>query len=206
MPFIEHQNNNLPYSNLPYAFKSRLIQLASLVDARTISIACSDLKNLNSHRRKSYTTVYITDNRQVSDAAKAYPQKESDFNLLYHFSKFSLIKYILDGPLTINPTWQTVLRAVQIAIDDKPLYINDTLILYLLQADSYDRMMPLVAGTYARLVLYGQYTWTQVKQLIHSNVKKVRIMGNVDVEPEEYDDAIQFVLRFPRGIGYKYVF
>uniref|UniRef100_A0A7E4VWA5 F-box domain-containing protein n=1 Tax=Panagrellus redivivus TaxID=6233 RepID=A0A7E4VWA5_PANRE len=203
MPLIEYENNNLPYSNLPYAFKRRLIQLASLGDAKNISIACSDLKTLHKNRRKCYTNVYITDNNYVCNAAVRKAKTEHRFRLLRYLPRFCWLRYLSDGPVTINPTWQTVLPVGKIIDENKPLYINDTLILYFLSVDSYARLMPLVAGSYTRLVLYGQFTWAQVESLIHANVKQVRIMGNVEVEPEEYDNVIKFVLRFPRGADYK---
>uniref|UniRef100_A0A7E4V938 PemK-like protein n=1 Tax=Panagrellus redivivus TaxID=6233 RepID=A0A7E4V938_PANRE len=123
MPFFKYQNDIMPFSNLTYGFKNRLIQLARINDATKISVA--------------------------------FPGTN--------------------------------------------IRINNTLILNLESVESYDRVVPLIVGPYySRLVLHGQFTWVQVKRLVHSNVKQVRLMNRITVKPREYDDVVQFVLRFSR--------
>uniref|UniRef100_A0A7E4VXV6 Phage protein n=1 Tax=Panagrellus redivivus TaxID=6233 RepID=A0A7E4VXV6_PANRE len=68
---------------------------------------------------------------------------------------------------------------------------------------SYNLVIPLISGKYNRLVIYGDFTWAQVKRLIHGNVKQIRIMSNVKVNQSEDDDVVNFVLSFSRGIDYK---
>uniref|UniRef100_A0A7E4VZU4 F-box domain-containing protein n=1 Tax=Panagrellus redivivus TaxID=6233 RepID=A0A7E4VZU4_PANRE len=194
MLFVEYEHENLPSRNLPYAFKSRLIDLASLNDAFKVSIACPEVKTLRQRRRKFYNHIYITDHTQIRNVA----MKESCERLNFHW-----LRYLADGPYTIDPTWQSVLLVDDIVDGKRPLYVNDTLILNFKSTESYDRLMPFIVGSYGRLVLHGQFTWAQVQNLIHKNVKQVRIMNEMEVQQEDYNDVVNFVLSFARGFVYK---
>uniref|UniRef100_A0A7E4VAF7 Recep_L_domain domain-containing protein n=1 Tax=Panagrellus redivivus TaxID=6233 RepID=A0A7E4VAF7_PANRE len=113
------------------------------------------------------------------------------------------MRYVSDGPFTINPAWKSVLAVDEVVNKNKPLFINDTLVLYFTSVESYDQALKLIDGSYSRLILYGPVTWPQVKQLLHANVKQVRIMGNVDVKLMEYDSVVNTVRRFGSGCDYK---
>uniref|UniRef100_A0A7E4W5Z4 F-box domain-containing protein n=1 Tax=Panagrellus redivivus TaxID=6233 RepID=A0A7E4W5Z4_PANRE len=193
MPFFtNYETDILPFSCLPYEFKRRLIQLAALKDATKLSIACPDMKAFSEQRRKCYDDIYITDDQNIHDKAV-----ELRFLHLYCMS------YLSDGPLTIDPSWQSVLLVNNIVDVNKAFFVKHTLILDLTSGESYDQAMPFITGSYYRLVLYGEYTWTQVEHLIKDKVKKVRVMGTIDVEPSDHDVVIQFVLRFCRGFDNK---
>uniref|UniRef100_A0A7E4VIU6 F-box domain-containing protein n=1 Tax=Panagrellus redivivus TaxID=6233 RepID=A0A7E4VIU6_PANRE len=197
MPFIKYGNHILPLPNLPYAFKRRLIQLSPLSDATKISIAWSDLGTLRNLRRECFHKIFITDNETACRLAE---NKLSNFK---HFFDFHCMRHFSDGPFTINTTWESVLHVDEIVSKNKPFVVDDILVLYLTSVESYDRMVPLMVGSYTRLVLYGQFTWAQIKHLIHDKVEKVRIMGNVQVTLREHDDVVKLMLRFGRGSQYK---
>uniref|UniRef100_A0A7E4VXE7 Recep_L_domain domain-containing protein n=1 Tax=Panagrellus redivivus TaxID=6233 RepID=A0A7E4VXE7_PANRE len=190
MPFIEYENENLPSRNLPYGFKSRLIELAPLNDAFKVSIACPEVKTLRQRRRRFYNHIYVTDDKRIRNIA----MKESCENL-----DFQWLRYLADGPFTIDPTWQTVLLVDDIVCKNRPLYVNDTLVLDLKLVESYDRLVPLIVGPYSRLVLYGHFTWDQIKNLIHDNVKQVRIMNKIEVYQRDYNEVVKFMNSFGRG-------
>uniref|UniRef100_A0A7E4ZYG9 FTH domain-containing protein n=1 Tax=Panagrellus redivivus TaxID=6233 RepID=A0A7E4ZYG9_PANRE len=171
MRFFNYGNDNFVFSNLPYTFQRRLIHLASEQD-----------------KFDSFNSVCITDNYYAYDPANKAVSEEREFDC---------IQYFVDGPLTISPTWQSVLLVNDIL--DKPLFISDTLILHL-NSKSYNNFKSLIFGSYSQLVLYGRFTWDEVKILIHDKVKQVRIMNVIEVEPKEYDEVVNFVLRFSRDI------
>uniref|UniRef100_A0A7E4VNK0 F-box domain-containing protein n=1 Tax=Panagrellus redivivus TaxID=6233 RepID=A0A7E4VNK0_PANRE len=193
VPYIEYENDNLPFFYLPYAYRSRLIQLAALRDAIKISIACPEMKTLSHRRRECYDHIYITDTSFVGDVVK-----EQTINF-----SFCFLKYFVDGPLTMDPTWQSVLLVDDILSKNRSFYIKHTLILHFTSVESYNCVVRQIAGSYSRLVLYGKFTWSQVKHLIHANVNQIRIMGHIALSTTECDNFIQFVYRFSRGIDYK---
>uniref|UniRef100_A0A7E4UXT4 BTB domain-containing protein n=1 Tax=Panagrellus redivivus TaxID=6233 RepID=A0A7E4UXT4_PANRE len=157
------------------------------------------MKTINHQRRKCYNDIYITDNQHIHDVAI----NESMFHLDFLFN-FSFVNYFHDGPLTIDPHWHTAFLVNDMVDLNRAFFVKHTLILYLKSDKSYDRVMPFIAGSYSRLILYGQFTWTQVEHLIHDKVKKVRIMGKIDVKPSDYDVVVKFMLRFCCGFDYKF--
>uniref|UniRef100_A0A7E4V1F3 F-box domain-containing protein n=1 Tax=Panagrellus redivivus TaxID=6233 RepID=A0A7E4V1F3_PANRE len=197
MPFIEYENDNLPLLHLPYAFKRRLIQLSPLANSTTISTAWSDLGTVSHHRRECLHKVFITDDKNVCKFAR------EELNNFIHILDVDWIRYFSDSPFTIDPTWQSVILVDEIVAKNQSFVVDDTLVLYFTSTESYDRLIPLMIRSYSRLVIYGQFSWAQVKHLIHDKVKKVRIMGKVEVKHKEYNDVVRFMLRFARGIDYK---
>uniref|UniRef100_A0A7E4V8X4 Recep_L_domain domain-containing protein n=1 Tax=Panagrellus redivivus TaxID=6233 RepID=A0A7E4V8X4_PANRE len=197
MPFIEYENDNLPISNLPYGFTRRLINLTSTAEGDKIDVACPNIVPIRDRRHISFNQVYITDSQLVYDIAVKEEAESIEIDYLTRLS---------DGPLTINPSWESVLLVYNIVAKNEYLGINDTLILYFTSTESYDRLIPLISGTYSRLILYGNFTWAQVHHLLHSKVKQVRIMGKVKVNPEDYDNVIKLVLRFASDLDHKLSF
>uniref|UniRef100_A0A7E4ZX14 7TM_GPCR_Srx domain-containing protein n=1 Tax=Panagrellus redivivus TaxID=6233 RepID=A0A7E4ZX14_PANRE len=88
---------------------------------------------------------------------------------------------------------------------DKKIYVDDTLILHC-QIAGYQKLIPYIFGPYKRLVLHGRITWSQAKQLIHDGVEQVRINAIIQMEPMDYDDFVDFVIRHCRGSEYKFSF
>uniref|UniRef100_A0A7E4VHY5 Receptor L-domain domain-containing protein n=1 Tax=Panagrellus redivivus TaxID=6233 RepID=A0A7E4VHY5_PANRE len=165
---------------------------------------CAEVKALRHCSFDFYNQIFITDDKEVLDAA--IKERDADGCFFNVYQNYSCIKFICDGPLTIHPTWEDVLVVNDIIDKNKPLYINDTLILDVSSNGNYDRIVPLINGPYSRLILYGDFTWTQVKRLIHDNVKQIRIMGTVAVNESDNVDVVKFVHRFSRGLEYKFSF
>uniref|UniRef100_A0A7E4VLT3 DUF3841 domain-containing protein n=1 Tax=Panagrellus redivivus TaxID=6233 RepID=A0A7E4VLT3_PANRE len=194
--FFKHENENVPRSCIPQAFKNRLIQLASVNDASKLHIAFKYTTDPHRRHRELYNGVYITDSRYVLRFAAKKAWQCHPW-LCFPWRWF---QYDLDGPCTIYPIWQSVLHVDEIANQNEVLCVTDTLVLFLTSEESYDLIISKITGSYSRLVLHGyNYTWPQVKRLIHNKVKQVRIMDCVEVYPEEYDDVVKFMLCFSRS-------
>uniref|UniRef100_A0A7E4ZX76 DUF3841 domain-containing protein n=1 Tax=Panagrellus redivivus TaxID=6233 RepID=A0A7E4ZX76_PANRE len=194
--FIEYESEILPISYIPYAFKCRLILLASVIDAAKLNIAFRDPIPQCHRPHERHNGVYITDSRYIVH----YATKHAWIWSLWPCAPWRWLQYDLDGPYTIYPIWETVLHVDEVTNKDDIICVNETLVLFLTSEESYDLIIPKITGPYSRLVLHGyNYTWPQVKRLIHKRVKQVRIMDCIDVDPEEYDDIIDFLLRFSRG-------
>uniref|UniRef100_A0A7E4VMW9 F-box domain-containing protein n=1 Tax=Panagrellus redivivus TaxID=6233 RepID=A0A7E4VMW9_PANRE len=194
MPFIEYENDNLPFTNLPYEFKSRLINLSSTIDIPKLREICPDIKPI-CHRRRKFdkcTNVFISDNKKVYDAAR----REIDAKMVQNFySRFQCIRYIFDGPLTFDPRWDSIIHVDELD-ENKPIVVQDTLILHCKSFQVYEKVIPLIIGRYSRLILYGEITWEQAKKLLHAHVKQVRIEGRICLNLSEYDDFVEYVQHF----------
>uniref|UniRef100_A0A7E4VUV7 FBA_2 domain-containing protein n=1 Tax=Panagrellus redivivus TaxID=6233 RepID=A0A7E4VUV7_PANRE len=176
MSFFKYGNEDFVFSKLPYTFQRRLIHLAS-----------------EQEKFDCYSSLFIADNHYTySSASKAVSEER----------EYDYIQYFKDGPLTFSPTWQSVLLMDDILDKRKPLFISDTLVLHL-KCKGFSQSKSLIFGSYSQLILYGWFSWDQIKVLIHDKVKQVRIMNNIEVEPNEYDDVVNFVLRFSRDIDCK---
>uniref|UniRef100_A0A7E4UM42 F-box domain-containing protein n=1 Tax=Panagrellus redivivus TaxID=6233 RepID=A0A7E4UM42_PANRE len=205
MPFISYENDNLPLLNLPYSFKTRLVQLAPMVEVQKLvelSKTRSDIQSFCRRRPKFYNSVCITDNKEAYNAAL----KITDPNPLASSYQISqLTRYLYDGPFTFDPKWNSVIH-----VDDldktRPIYIEDTLALCCRDVKDYEKAIPLISGRYKKLLLYGRISWDQVKQLIHANVSLVRIEGIVYVNPSEYDGAVKYINSFCHGFDQKFSF
>uniref|UniRef100_A0A7E4VUQ8 Glycosyltransferase family 2 protein n=1 Tax=Panagrellus redivivus TaxID=6233 RepID=A0A7E4VUQ8_PANRE len=185
MSFFKYGNEDFVFSKLPYTFQRRLIHLAS-----------------EQEKFDCYSSLFITDNYGAYPPASRAVCKEREYDCIQYFE---------DGPLTFSPTWQSVLLVDDILDKRKPLFINDTLILHL-KYTRYSQFKSLIFGSYSRLVLYGglirsyhRWTWDEVKILMHDKVKQVRIMNVIEVNPKDYDDVVNFVLRFGRDVDCKLV-
>uniref|UniRef100_A0A7E4VA68 Transcriptional regulator n=1 Tax=Panagrellus redivivus TaxID=6233 RepID=A0A7E4VA68_PANRE len=192
--FIEYKSEKLPYLNIPHTFKHRLINLAPIKVADKLNIAIPDIETPRTRRYKVYSSVYVTDTVQVFHLASKNVQPRINW-CWFH--------YIVDGPFTFDPWWQSALLMDNSSGDNDIICVNNTLTLHLDNIKNYDRVIPLIAGSYSRLVLHRQCTWAQVKLLIKSNVKQVRIMNKIRVTPEEYDDVVKFIFSFCRDFDNK---
>uniref|UniRef100_A0A7E4V928 F-box domain-containing protein n=1 Tax=Panagrellus redivivus TaxID=6233 RepID=A0A7E4V928_PANRE len=192
---MESEDDDILFASLPNDFKLRVINLASRYQFDRMTEACPELETLRYRRHEDHFQNFITDHQSVYAAAA------KDDNMDIFFS--CCCRYLDDGPLTIDPGWTSVLLVDDIVAKNELLGISDTLILYLTSNESYDRVMPLIAGPFSRLILYGNFTWAQVQRLMHNKVKQVRITGSIDINPWEYDDVIKFLCRFARDLDYK---
>uniref|UniRef100_A0A7E4ZWR1 F-box domain-containing protein n=1 Tax=Panagrellus redivivus TaxID=6233 RepID=A0A7E4ZWR1_PANRE len=137
-----------------------------------------------------YDQVFITDNDNIA----LWASKETFLFRLFHtLHRFAVLRIIIDAFFEINPTWQVVL-CVDAIIDKKlPIYVRDTVVLHCNSTNSYEQIIPFICGPYTRLTLHGNLTVDQVKQLVNSSVKKVRINARMEVPKNSYDDFTEFV-------------
>uniref|UniRef100_A0A7E4VVY3 Permease n=1 Tax=Panagrellus redivivus TaxID=6233 RepID=A0A7E4VVY3_PANRE len=86
------------------------------------------------------------------------------------------------------------------------IYVNDTVVVYCANSDSYDKFIPYISGPYTKISIRGKVRWDQVKRLIHPNVKEVQILAKMELRPEEFDEFAVFVAQHLRGWQYKFSF
>uniref|UniRef100_A0A7E4US31 Nicotinate phosphoribosyltransferase n=1 Tax=Panagrellus redivivus TaxID=6233 RepID=A0A7E4US31_PANRE len=148
-----------------------------------------------------YHQVFITDN----DRLQRWALKDTPFFQLFRtLCQYKLFQHILDGQYTINPVWQSVLSLSDIADMKTQIYVEDTLVLYCTEFESYDTLIPLIIGSYSRLVINGRISWDQAKQFIHEGVKQIRFNTKTFVlDPTDFDDCIDYVAKHSRGYDYK---
>uniref|UniRef100_A0A7E4VIL6 F-box domain-containing protein n=1 Tax=Panagrellus redivivus TaxID=6233 RepID=A0A7E4VIL6_PANRE len=181
----------IPLLKLPYAFKERLIRLASLKTVSKLATICPDVTNFR------YNQMFITDNEEVFRWASTNTFLFQVFKLLYQFRSF---KYILDGHFSFNSTWKSVLRVSDIQNNNRCIHVNDILIL---NCQNYQNVIPFIVGPYNKLIIHGRITWEEVKKLIHDGVKEVRINARMSLAQEQYDDVVDFLMKHLRGVDHR---
>uniref|UniRef100_A0A7E4ZY93 Transmembrane protein n=1 Tax=Panagrellus redivivus TaxID=6233 RepID=A0A7E4ZY93_PANRE len=150
-----------------------------------------------------YDQVFITD----SDEMYQWASKDTFmFRLLKFLQKFRYLRFFLDGIITVNSCWQSVLRVDEVNSKNEHVDIADTLILHCNSIETYSKVIPRIRGSYNSLILHGHISWDQIKQLIHPDVKQVRINAVFKINPvaKEYEEFINFIIKHCRGMDYKF--
>uniref|UniRef100_A0A7E4V0Q5 Recep_L_domain domain-containing protein n=1 Tax=Panagrellus redivivus TaxID=6233 RepID=A0A7E4V0Q5_PANRE len=192
----------MPLATLPYGFKKRLIVLAPLSIVNNFSRAYSEVEKFRPLLPDVRDDVYITDDHRVCRWAK----KDSKmFRIWKYCHQFEYSRKANDGNHTIKPAWNSVLLVDEIIDHGKKIYVDDTLILHC-QIQGYEKIIPYIMGPYTRLVLHGRITWNQVQRLIHAGVKQIRINARIQIQPAEYNDFVDFIVRHCRGPEYNFSF
>uniref|UniRef100_A0A7E4ULU5 F-box domain-containing protein n=1 Tax=Panagrellus redivivus TaxID=6233 RepID=A0A7E4ULU5_PANRE len=201
----------LPFENLPDAFKKRLSHLILENNLYAFRKICPAATELCYHRIERFDQVFITDNDAIHNLA-------SDRVLFYRRYKwlYKYLRFFIDGVLYFSAilgdknyftaTWHSVLSVDNIVKKNRKLYVEDTLVLHCDTIESYGDIIPRITGSYTRLVLCGNITWAQAKQLITLNVEKVHIYAKVRITSEEYDDFVEFVMQYVRGFHSMFAF
>uniref|UniRef100_A0A7E4W533 ULP_PROTEASE domain-containing protein n=1 Tax=Panagrellus redivivus TaxID=6233 RepID=A0A7E4W533_PANRE len=159
-------------------------------------IDCESLQCLPSISRNTFDQVYITDNDEMYQWAS---KDTYMFSLFKFLQKFKCLQFFLDGMVTINPCWLSVLKLDEVLNKNEPIEITDTLILHCASIETYSKVIPLIRGPYNRLILHGHTTWDQIKQLYHPGVKQFRINATFEMTPNQHDEFIKFVKNHCRG-------
>uniref|UniRef100_A0A7E4VIQ7 F-box domain-containing protein n=1 Tax=Panagrellus redivivus TaxID=6233 RepID=A0A7E4VIQ7_PANRE len=203
MPFVE--NDNFSLSSIHDGFKSRFVKLAPSVILPKLTATCPDIRSLCLQRHKVYHYLFITDNQKVYDAALAHIYYNYLKTISNFYTIFKITRYMFDGPVTFDPRWDSVVHVDELDVN-RPLYIEDTLILHCKDVQTYAKVISLISGRYSRVVLYGIITWDQLKKILHGSVNQVRIEGRVSVNPSDYNDVVEFIRDFCHGFIHKFSF
>uniref|UniRef100_A0A7E4UM39 F-box domain-containing protein n=1 Tax=Panagrellus redivivus TaxID=6233 RepID=A0A7E4UM39_PANRE len=196
----------MAWSDLQDGFKSRLVELAQMVELPKLTETCPDIRTRCLHRPKVYNCVFITDKGLLLKAALDEMKTDNFIEKFLNYASFyKCTRYIYDGPVTFDQKWDSAIYGDALNLT-KPIYVRDTLILHCRNIEVYEAVIPFISGSYSRLVVYGKITWNQVKKLLHGNVKQIRIEGEVTVDQSQYDDVVEFIQGFCRGFMYKLIF
>uniref|UniRef100_A0A7E4ZUU6 Glycosyltransferase family 92 protein n=1 Tax=Panagrellus redivivus TaxID=6233 RepID=A0A7E4ZUU6_PANRE len=147
-----------------------------------------------------YDQVFITDNDEIYQWASKDTYMFKLFKFIY---KLRFLNFFLNGIVTVNPCWHSVLWVDEVVYKNVPIEITDTLILHCKSIDTYSKVIPRIRESYNRLVLHGHTSWQQIQQLYHPGVKQIRINATFEITKTEYDEFVNFVIKHCRGINYK---
>uniref|UniRef100_A0A7E4W1R3 Uncharacterized protein n=1 Tax=Panagrellus redivivus TaxID=6233 RepID=A0A7E4W1R3_PANRE len=165
-------------------------------------VYCITLQNLPLFARNTYDQVFITD----SDEMYQWASKDTHlFKMFKSLQQFKRLRFFLDGMISIHPCWQSVLKTDEVFIKNVPFDITDTLILHCESIETYSKVIPRIRGSYSILILHGNTTWNQIKQLYHLGVKQIRINATFEITPSEHDEFVNFIKKHCRGINYKFI-
>uniref|UniRef100_A0A7E4VSV0 Glycosyltransferase family 92 protein n=1 Tax=Panagrellus redivivus TaxID=6233 RepID=A0A7E4VSV0_PANRE len=143
-----------------------------------------------------FNCVFITDNDNVYRWASNETFIFRIFKMLHQFAVF---RVILDGITDINPVWQAVLRVDDIVEKKLQIYVKNTLVLYCVSTDSYEKIVPFIIGKYSRLILHGNITIYQLSPLATQYVDKIRVSARMEIPQEKYDNFALFMVRQTHG-------
>uniref|UniRef100_A0A7E4W8G9 Neur_chan_LBD domain-containing protein n=1 Tax=Panagrellus redivivus TaxID=6233 RepID=A0A7E4W8G9_PANRE len=202
LSFLKPESNTLPLAELPYGFTKRMSYLANFKVVNNLSQVCPDVTKFRSLIPHPYDQVYITDNHIVARWAK---KDTIMFRIWKCMHEFEYTRKTNDSYYTIKPAWKYVILVDEIIDRDKKIYVDDVLILHC-EIQNYEKIIPHIFGPYTQLVLHGNITWTQAKQLIHPGVIQVRINARIHLQPTEYADFVKFATRHIRGTWYNFSF
>uniref|UniRef100_A0A7E4V6Q8 Metallophos domain-containing protein n=1 Tax=Panagrellus redivivus TaxID=6233 RepID=A0A7E4V6Q8_PANRE len=154
------------------------------------------------HTGDTYDQVFITDDEEIYQWAS---EDRYRLRMIKFLQKYKCIRYILDCSHDVNAVWKSVVWADEIINEEEPIFVTDTLILHCGSIESYRKVIPRIRGSYNRLVLHGHMSWFQVKQLIHPNVKQVRINATFEMLPVEIEreNFVNYIMKHCRGAEYK---
>uniref|UniRef100_A0A7E4VVI4 EAL domain-containing protein n=2 Tax=Panagrellus redivivus TaxID=6233 RepID=A0A7E4VVI4_PANRE len=194
----------LPKSDLPLNFKKRTVALTPPDVLNSLSKIFTDITKHCPFRPDVYKSLYITDDLyDFDEACDSVFWNQLFYTLLY---QFELIRYILDGHAFFLALHDAALNTFDIFDKKKNIYVKDTLVINCEQFRDYDKLIPLISGSYTKLVLSGSITWDQAKLLMHKGVKQIIIDAKLDISPTQYDEFAEFVLRRAHGFDFKFVY
>uniref|UniRef100_A0A7E4WCB0 F-box domain-containing protein n=1 Tax=Panagrellus redivivus TaxID=6233 RepID=A0A7E4WCB0_PANRE len=190
--------NQIPLVTLPMAFKQRLAQLAYIPDLKNLRKTCPEIKNLCRNGAREFEQLYLTDDDAHFQKAKFYMYVFRIFKHPYMF-----LRLIFNDLLSFRPTWHNRCTLQYVEKNRTKIYISDTAVLYCVNSDSYDKIIPYICGPYTRISIRGEVRWDQVKRLMHPNVREIQILAKMDLRPDEYDEFAEFMEQHLRGKPYK---
>uniref|UniRef100_A0A7E4V2H6 Gamma-glutamylcysteine synthetase regulatory subunit n=1 Tax=Panagrellus redivivus TaxID=6233 RepID=A0A7E4V2H6_PANRE len=198
MGILLSEPETLPSAKLPSNFKKRIATLAPLRLVNGLSKVCPEVEKLRPIHPDVYDQVFITDwvYRWASN-------NTIFFQIFQLYYQFALIRVMVDGYYSINSVWRTVLRVDDVEQQKRHIYVKDTLVLNCKTLQSYEKVIPLICGPYHKLILLGNITWNQVKQLVHPGVRQVRIDANLALHWKEYDDFAHFWFKQAHELDYR---
>uniref|UniRef100_A0A7E4V440 F-box domain-containing protein n=1 Tax=Panagrellus redivivus TaxID=6233 RepID=A0A7E4V440_PANRE len=186
------QSHQIPLAKLPYGFKRRVVDLAPPDDLPNVRQTCFEFEKI-SPRSDVYDQLYITDDETVHLWAT---QKLYIFQTLQFVYWF--FRWLFDG-LSFCPTWRSVLYVNEIVKKERPICVTDTLVLHCQSIDAFEELIPYVCGPYTRLTIHGgSIRLGQLRRLMKNTVRKVEITAEIELDFDEYDDAVQLILRHVR--------
>uniref|UniRef100_A0A7E4UT55 KRR-R motif-containing protein 1 n=1 Tax=Panagrellus redivivus TaxID=6233 RepID=A0A7E4UT55_PANRE len=147
-----------------------------------------------------YDKLYITDDETVYQWASKKLLLFRIFKLVYW-----LFRWFFDYN-SFSPIWHSVLYVDDIVKQNRPIFVKDALIVHCQSIETFEKLIPYISGTYTRLMVHGgDINLDQLKRLLLPSVRKVEVTAYILLlESDEYDDAVQLVMRHVRGFRYAF--
>uniref|UniRef100_A0A7E4VZF0 F-box domain-containing protein n=1 Tax=Panagrellus redivivus TaxID=6233 RepID=A0A7E4VZF0_PANRE len=183
------ETDKIPINQLPYGFKKRVADLTPINALHKLRQTCPELDKLCSSRLEVHDKLYITD----SEIVHQWATKRLFIYRIYKWL-FWLFRWSFDCR-SFNPTWHSVLYVDDIVKNNRPIFIFDTLVVHCQSIETFEKMIPFICGKFTRLMIHGHVIkLDQLKRLLLGNVRKVEITAKIELESDEFDDAVQLIL------------
>uniref|UniRef100_A0A7E4V445 Uncharacterized protein n=1 Tax=Panagrellus redivivus TaxID=6233 RepID=A0A7E4V445_PANRE len=197
--FLTYESDQIPWAQLPYGFKRRVTALAPVDDLNNIRQTCFEYNDFCNPRPEVRDQLYITDDETIHEWAVGKVFVFSIFRFIYW-----LWRWIFDG-FSFRPTWHSVLYVDNIVKKGRPIFVTDTLVLHCRSVASFERLIPYICGPYTRLMIHGgSISLDQLRRLMKGTLRKVEITAEIELEFDEYDDAVQLIIQHVRGFRYNF--
>uniref|UniRef100_A0A7E4UM33 Anoctamin n=1 Tax=Panagrellus redivivus TaxID=6233 RepID=A0A7E4UM33_PANRE len=130
----------MPWSDLQDGFKSRLVQLAPMLELFKLTETCPDIRTRCLHRPKVYNCVFITDKGLLYKAALDEMKVYNYLDMIISYASFyKWTRYIYDGPVTFDQKWDSAVYGDALNLT-KPIYVRNTLILHCRNIEVYEAL------------------------------------------------------------------